>query len=389
MQVAIVVNSLKIGGMERVAVNLADSFLDAGHKTDLIYLKNRTCELSPKNKALPIHLFNLKKSAFSTGIGIVWFIICKLLNLLSRKTFPIWFAYAEALAFKKHLRALEKKNGSKFDLVIFRGQGTFEHLWPLQDTRFVYVCENVQKADMYGPLSRWVFSKLFNGRNVTCVSDGALNSFRDMAKLHGITPRKSVMLNNPNDFLHIQQQATLETKPLHEKPYILGLGRIVPQKNFSLLVQAYDYAIKNFGIQQDLVLVGDGNDRATVENEVTRLGLNDRVHFKGSQTNPFPWYQQADLYVLSSKHEGLGMVLIESLACGTKVVSTDSHGGVRQIMNGELEPFLAKETPDSLGTTINEALNFKESDAFSHFVQDTLKRFDGKTIVDNYLKEFT
>ena len=62
MRIAVVVNCLKIGGMERVAVNLADAFHDAGHDTNLIYLKNRKCEIKPKNLALPVHLFNLKKS---------------------------------------------------------------------------------------------------------------------------------------------------------------------------------------------------------------------------------------------------------------------------------------------------------------------------------------
>ncbi|MDN3684031.1 glycosyltransferase [Vibrio sinaloensis] len=57
-----------------------------------------------------------------------------------------------------------------------------------------------------------------------------------------------------------------------------------------------------------MVIIGAGNDLANIQNEVERLDLTSKVHFKGQQTNPFPWYKQADLYVLSSKHEGLGMV---------------------------------------------------------------------------------
>ena len=62
MKIAVVVSSLKMGGMERVAVNLADSFHESGHSTDLIYLQNRKKEIKPRNKAIPIRLFNLKKS---------------------------------------------------------------------------------------------------------------------------------------------------------------------------------------------------------------------------------------------------------------------------------------------------------------------------------------
>jgi glycosyltransferase involved in cell wall biosynthesis len=198
-----------------------------------------------------------------------------------------------------------------------------------------------------------------------------------------------LVLNNPNNFHYIKQQALSHKGALHNKPYILGLGRLVPSKNFSLLIQAYNYALQHYSIHQDLIIVGEGNDRNTVESEVVRLKLTDRVHFKGAQLNPFPWYQQADLFVLSSKSEGLGMVLVESLACDTKVVSTDCRGGVRQVMNGELEQFLAQETPESLGRTIEYALKFERTTEFNEFVRETLQHFDGTTIVNNYLKEFT
>ena len=387
MKIAVIVNTLKIGGMERVAVNLADAFYTAGHTTDLIYLKNKKIELKPRNANIPVRLFDLRKSVLYSGIGIFWFIICKLLNAVFRKTFPIWFAYAEAIAFKKQLGSLEKTDG-KFDLVVFRGQGTFEHLWPMQDKRFVYVCENVQKKNMYGALSRWIHMKLFKNRNVVCVSDGALRSFIDMTQTHAIQVNKVVTLNNPNDCTKIKEDAGISVQSLHPKPFILGLGRLVPQKNFSLLVRAYHQAILKHNIEQDLVIIGSGKDLQTIQALVDKLQLSERVYFKGQQLNPFPWYQQADLFVLSSKFEGLGMVLIEALACGTKVVSTDSKGGIRQIMNGQLEPFIAEETPEDLADKIKMALLMEWDEPFSNYVQSTLDKFDGKNIVKQYIDIF-
>lgn len=387
MKIAIIVNCLKMGGMERVAVNLADAFHDAGHTTDLIYLKNRKKEIEPRNSAIPLRLFNLKKMVLSSGIGVIWFIICQFLNVIFRKTLPIWFAYAEAIAFKRQLKNLEKENG-EFDLIVFRGQGTFEHIWPIQDKRFVYVCENVQKKHMYGRLSRWIFTKLFKNRNVVCVSEGALESFKDMLSTHNITSNKVITLNNPNDFNKIKEDAIHENRVLHPKPYILGLGRLVPQKNFTLLVSAYYHAIETYHIEQDLVIVGAGKDLTNIKTAVEDLGLSERVYFKGQQNNPFPWYKQADLFVLSSKFEGLGMVLIEALACNTSIVSTDSIGGVRQIMNGQLASFLALETPEAIAEKMQLALQKKWDPSFSDFVQSTLNKFDGKVIVNQYIQEF-
>lgn len=387
MKVAVVVNCLKMGGMERVAVNLADAFHESGHTTDLIYLKNRKKEITPRNANIPVRLFNLKKAVLWSGIGILWLLMCQLLNVIFRKTFPIWFAYAEAIAFRKKLQALEKVDG-KFNLIIFRGQGTFEHLWPIHDKRFIYVCENVQKKNMYGYISKWIFTKLFNNRNVICVSHGALASFIEMKDTHKIITNKAITINNPNDFIKIKSDADSVDKSLHDKPFILGLGRLVPQKNFSLLVQAYHQAILQYEIKHDLVIVGAGKDLIHINKTVEDLKLTDRVHFKGQQNNPFPWYKQADLFVLSSKFEGLGMVLIEALACDTKVVSTDSRGGVKQIMNGPLAKYLADETPQDLAKKINLALQLKWAPPFSDFTQELLREFDGKTIVKQYITEF-
>ncbi len=376
-----------MGGMERVAVNLSDAFLEAGHSTDLIYLKNRQIAIQPRNPSLPVHLFDLKKGVFTHPLGFIWFVLCKLANVFFKKTFPLWFAYAEAKVFAAQLGKLEEKSG-KFDLVIFRGQGTFEHIWPIHDSRFVYVCENIQKKSMYGGLSKWIFSKLFNQRNVVCVSDGALESFKDMVQTHNLAPSKMLTISNPNDFNKIRLDARSTEEPLHNKPYILGLGRLVAQKNFALLIDAYVHAVNTYHIEQDLLIVGGGKERARLEEKVNRLGISDRVIFKGQQGNPFPWYQQADLFVLSSKFEGLGMVLIEALACGTKVVSTDSKGGVRQIMQGQLEPFLSPETPEALAEVIVKTLNQTWDNNFNKYVEATLLKFDAQTIVNQYLQQF-
>lgn len=387
MRVAVVVNCLKMGGMERVAVNLSDAFYEQGHNVDLIYLKNRKREISPRNEQVPVHLFNLKKAAICTGYGALWLLLCKILNLFLKKTFPLWFAYLEAKIFEKKLSKLEMKQG-KFDLIVFRGQGTFEHLWPLHDSRFVYVCENIQKKNMYGNLSKWIFSNLFNQRKVACVSEGALASFQDMVDTHQLCTQKHLMISNPNDFNKIINDANLISSKLHNKPYILGLGRLVPQKNFILLVEAYHQLLETKDVNHDLIIVGAGKDRKNIEKRIIELKLTSRVHLKGQQNNPFPWYKQADLFVLSSKFEGLGMVLIESLACGTKVVSTDSKGGVRQIMQGALEPFLAQETPESLAESIDMALNSPWNAEFDSYIEETLNRFDGKTIVNQYINSF-
>ncbi|MDZ7851453.1 MAG: glycosyltransferase [Halomonas sp.] len=97
--------------------------------------------------------------------------------------------------------------------------------------------------------------------------------------------------------------------------------------------------------------------RKDLEALATALGIADRVHFAGHQLNPYPWMQHARLFVLSSTHEGLGIVLLEALACGTPVVSVDCPGGVRDIMHGELSAYLSEMTPEALAHRVDTTLD--------------------------------
>ena len=91
-----------------------------------------------------------------------------------------------------------------------------------------------------------------------------------------------------------------------------------------------------------LVILGEGGLRATLEQDVQDLGLQGRVVLPGFHGDPTPWYQAADLFVLSSDFEGFANVVAEALACGTPVVSTDCPYGPAEILEhgryGELVP---------------------------------------------------
>lgn len=382
------VNCLKLGGMERVAVNLSDAFAKSEHDVTLIYLKNRKPEILPRNKEVKVELFDIKKSALLSVVGVFWLLICKILNMVFRKTFPNFFAVLECYFFKIKLNQYEKKNG-RFDLIVFRGQGTFDHMWPLHDDRFVFVCENIQSPMKYGVISGPIYRGIFNNRRVVCVSDGALKSFHEMCNLHGVRVKSSIKISNPNDYQAMRDDANeIERSDCHDKPYILGLGRLEPVKNFQLLVRAYAILKRKYQIAEDLVIVGSGSDEKNTKELVQELNLESCVAFKGRSLNPFPWYKNAELFVLSSSFEGLGMVLIESLACGTPVVATDSKGGVREVMADAFDENLAKETPEDLADKILSVLRKGRSDEFYNNAAIVLKRFEDEKIVSEYLNEF-
>lgn len=115
-----------------------------------------------------------------------------------------------------------------------------------------------------------------------------------------------------------------------KRPAIITVGRLVPQKDHSCLLRAH--AMLAGRVDSDLVIVGAGPELTALRDLARRHGIADRVHFAGHQANPYPLLARADLFVLSSRFEGMPNVLIEALACGLPVVSTDCPSGPREIL---------------------------------------------------------
>jgi glycosyltransferase involved in cell wall biosynthesis len=103
---------------------------------------------------------------------------------------------------------------------------------------------------------------------------------------------------------------------------VLFVGRFVPAKNLSLLIEAFD-AVIDYHPEAELVLVGDGPKRNQLENEVQRRELTDQVQFPGYVPNKeLPkWYQSASVFALSSRHESYGITLLEAMSSGIPVVA--------------------------------------------------------------------
>lgn len=114
-------------------------------------------------------------------------------------------------------------------------------------------------------------------------------------------------------------------------PVVLTVGRLkILEKDHPTLLRAFAMVVKRRPAR--LVILGDGPDKSRLEALSRNLGIRDRVDFAGFQMNPAAYMVHAQVFVLSSIFDGLPGVLIEALACGTSVVSTDCPGGVREVL---------------------------------------------------------
>jgi glycosyltransferase involved in cell wall biosynthesis len=117
-----------------------------------------------------------------------------------------------------------------------------------------------------------------------------------------------------------------------DQPIVLAVARLADQKDLPTLLRALRIARETRPMR--LIILGKGPRKEAVEREIADLGLRDCVHLAGHVPNPYAWMRQADLLALSSAWEGSPNVLIEALALGTPVVSTDCPSGPREILEG-------------------------------------------------------
>ena len=139
-------------------------------------------------------------------------------------------------------------------------------------------------------------------------------------------------------------------------PVILSAGRFVRAKDHATLIRAFHRLASRRACR--LIVVGDGRQRRRIQRLVKRLGLSDRVSLPGWAENPLPLMANASCFVLSSRHEGLGLALIESLACGCPCVSTDCPAGPAEILqNGRLGPLVPVGDDAALADAMERVLD--------------------------------
>lgn len=150
----------------------------------------------------------------------------------------------------------------------------------------------------------------------------------------------------------IQKKSTIIYNPVGEQFYrvkradtphdIVTVGRLFPQKNHALLIQAFSKIAQEFP-DENLIIYGEGDLRTELEDLVKSLGLENRVLLPGSASDIPEKLAQAKIFVLSSDYEGMPNALMEAMATGVPVISTDCPCGgpamlIRDKIDGLLTP---------------------------------------------------
>ena len=159
----------------------------------------------------------------------------------------------------------------------------------------------------------------------------------------------------------------------NDRYYLIGIGRLVERKGFEYLIRALARLPDNV----ELLLIGDGPIEEDLRKEARDTGVEDRVSLLGYQTGEQIWAYllAADCYVLSSIHEGLGIVVQEAMYAGLPIVSTDNGGQVDLIQEGRNGLLVGVADVDALVTAIDRLYRDRElSTTMAKNNQEDLKR---------------
>ena len=195
--------------------------------------------------------------------------------------------------------------------------------------------------------------------SIVCVSKGVAEDLRQFAL---IPHNKLVTIYNPVVSQKLKNLAA-ETvnhpwfnKSSTKHQVIISVGRLVPQKGFEVLLQAFSIVKKKRNVK--LLIIGDGPELNNLQKQARSLHLDGDVIFFGQTLNPYKFLSKSDLFVMASHWEGFGNVLVEALACGCPAVSTDCKSGPREILDdGKFGELVSVSDPVALASAICRSLS--------------------------------
>lgn len=360
-RVALLVGRLSGGGHGRVAAGLAAAFARAGVRADLLLFKAADASASPTGEGVTVIRLG-GPGAEESGAGPFRLLrraggrrdaraLLLRQALLSRFPFVRPYAGASRLWLLRGLRETARYLETARPAVLYPVGETANLLAvaarglsgaPTRVIAGLHAAVPKRRAAAAGGAGgRWRARLLARGiRRALHRADGIVAASRGLADEwaeDAAVPRSRIAaIHNP---VVGEDLASLAAAPLHHPwfredgpPLILGAGRLAPQKDFETLLRAF--ALVRRRRPARLAILGDGELLPSLRGLADRLGIRREALFPGFARNPFAWMARAGVFALSSKWEGFGNVLVEALACGCPVVSTDCPSGPAEILDG-------------------------------------------------------
>lgn len=357
-KICLFVPSLAGGGAERVMATLASNFARLGYATQLVLAKPETeyaTELHPDVRVVEFHASRLTQA------------LIPLARHLRRERPDVLFStIVEANIMAVVARLFAKvpvrtviREASTPSVALFRSP--------------------CAKKRLAGRLLRWAYQR---ADTIIAVSKGV---FHDLTEVIQLPAHKVTLIHNP---VPIQWIRSLASEPVshpwfvpNAPPVILSVGNLRRAKDYPTLLRAF--ATVRHQINARLLILGDGVEREALTSLIRELRLCEYVDMPGFDPNPFRYMRRARLFVLSSAYEGFPNVLVQALACGCPVVSTDCTSGPRDITNnGRYGRIVPVGDAEQLAAAIVEAFHRPPTIP----PEEWLAQFDEESVTQKFLQ---
>ena len=358
-KIALFLPSLHVGGAERVLLNLAWGFDERGLAVDLVVAKAEGPYLSQVPKG--IRVVDLRASRILTSVPA-------LAHYLRRERPAVMLSaidHANIVAlWARKLSAAPSRIVVSVHSTLTRATSNEPHV----------------RGRLVPRLAGWFYPW---ADEVVAVSQGVAE---DLAASTGLSAERIKVIYNPVVTPELLKKAQ---EPLDhpwfasgQPPVILAVGRLTVAKDYPTLIRAFALVRAKRSVR--LMILGEGEERSGLENLVRELKLEENVLLPGHVDNPYNYMAQAAVFVLSSAWEGFGNVLVEAMAVGTPVVSTDCPSGPAEILEGgKWGRLVPTGNPAALADAITATIIDRPGDAG---LDRYLENFGLERISGEYLK---
>ncbi|GAV26216.1 glycosyl transferase [Carboxydothermus islandicus] len=308
-KILFILSNLNLGGAERVTLNLIRNLDKSKYEITLFIIENKgqLWDEIPENVKLVVGSNKFKRIRYSI--------------------FKI---------FKKLY--MEAKN---CDIII----GASEFI----PTYFAYFISKLTKKPMIGWIHTLIdeqtklmgrkellFSKIIYRRikNIVVPSNFAKESFIKWLKLSDKYNKQNIkVIYNIFDTQIYKKNINLDRyKKIFERPLLISIGRLEYSKGFDILIKAFSILVKK-NYEYNLVILGEGSEREKLEKlAIENNLLNNYIFLPGFINNPLPFLKKSEIFILPSRYEGLGMVILEAFYTGTPVIAANNQSGVNELL---------------------------------------------------------
>lgn len=364
MKIAIFISSLAGGGAEKVAVILANEIARLGHQLHLVVGTNLP-EKFESEVSQDVHLVKLEASRLINSVP-------KFANFIKVTQPEVVLAIMDIASII-----------AKFSIILSGQHKTRLYVREAISNEFKQDNPKETGSAFVKLLAAWTYNN----------ANGIVSPSSDLALSIAIKfPRQKNIrhINNPVVTRSFAQQVNENSfiSPWEkDAKIILSVGRLSEQKDFLTLLEAFRRLREKADYK--LMILGEGPERSSLMNFISANELDAHCHLPGFISNPLPYMKHADLFVLASRYEGLPNALIQALACGATIVSTDCPTGPAEILeNGKIGRLVPVGDPESLSIAMEQSLDPSASSPTRQqaIAERTLNTFDATQVAKEFIE---